>query len=182
MKTLLFSSLVLFLCLSSCKEDIDGNIPPPLPPSLDCLIIEKEGVNIIDALNPENEEELYFYIEDYQISAYFDNVKNEKYASEYLAVRRSPNNINTLSIVYDLDDNIKTEDRFKKSTHIIKYEIKSEKIFGDKETHIIVVDFTFEKRIMTRTKVSLDGKEGEILDYRFEILGWDNAELTRFIL
>lgn len=157
-----FKLALLFFFLLSCNED-DIRSLPILPTLYEQVQIRKDNQDLLGDLELSQDKNLQGMVlkNQYQLHVYFNGKERKNYPSDLY--RKTDNTafyslefFTYLNWEYQWEDTGFTQ-------NYTEYKLKCPLLFGDEQFHVIRIDFTFENRQVNRTKITLDGRDGKIL-------------------
>lgn len=153
-------TLLAFLLASCDKVQPDT---PPLPILQEHIQFIKNDQDLLGDLELSQDKNLQGMVlkNQYQLHVYFNGKERKNYPSDLY--RKTDNTafyslefFTYLNWEYQWEDTGFTQ-------NYTEYKLKCPLLFRDEQFHVIRIDFTFENREVNRTKITLDGRDGKIL-------------------
>ncbi len=152
--------LLAFLFASCDKVQPDT---PPLPILQEHIQFIKNDQDLLSDLELSQDKNLQGMVlkNQYQLQVYLNGKRIQNYPSD-LYRKKEDTNFYYLEFFTDLELEYDWEDTGFTQNYT-EYKLKCPLLFGDEQFHVLRIDFTFENRQVNRTKITLDGRDGKIL-------------------
>lgn len=152
--------ILAFLFASCDKVRPDMPLLPLLQENIQFIKNDQDLLEKLELTGDKNLEGMVLK-HQYQLQVYFNGKRIQNYPSD-LYIKKENTSFYYLEFFTDLELEYDWEDTGFTQNYA-EYKLKCPTLFGDEDFHVIRIDFTFENREVNRTKITLDGREGKIL-------------------
>ena len=155
-------TLLVFI-LAACDKVQPDNLLFPAYVHEHVQII-KDNQDLLEKLELSEDKNLEGMVlkNQYQLDVFLNGKEIKNYPSD-LYIKKDNTPFYSFLFVADLSWEYKWNDT-QLTQNYLEYKLKCPILFEDEIFHVIRIDFTYENREVTHTKISIDGREGKIIE------------------